>query len=71
MSTSLNWESTYAIAIALRRLYPKVSMESVTLSQIYTWTINLPGFEDDPSLCNDDILNAIFQDWYEETIHER
>ena len=70
MSTSLNWESTYAIAVALHRLYPEISMEGVTLSQIYTWTISLPGFEDDPSLCNDDILNAIFQDWYEETIHE-
>ena len=71
MSTSLNWESTYAIAVALHRLYPETSLEGVPLSQIYTWTIRLPGFEDDPSLCNDDILNAIFQDWFEETIHER
>jgi len=70
MSTSLNWESTYAIALRLHRQYSAVSLDNVTLNQIYEWTINLPGFEDEPSLCNDDILKAIFQDWYEETIHE-
>jgi FeS assembly protein IscX len=71
MSTALNWESTYTIALSLHRQYPAINLEKVTLTQIYEWTVNLPGFEDDPSLCNDDILKAIFQEWYEETIHER
>ncbi|MBI5840906.1 MAG: Fe-S cluster assembly protein IscX [Chloroflexi bacterium] len=66
---TLTWESTYAIALALRRLYPDVNVEEVSLQQIYKWTLQLSEFEDDPSLCNDDILHAIFQDWFEENIN--
>jgi FeS assembly protein IscX len=35
---------------------------------IFRWTLALPMFEDDPALANDDILAAIYQDWYEETL---
>jgi Fe-S-cluster formation regulator IscX/YfhJ len=55
---TLNWESTYAIALELRRRHPHVNLDNVTLGQIY-----------DPSLANDDILYAIYQDWFEENIH--
>ena len=66
---TLNWESTYAIALELRRQHPEVNIEDVTLGQIYDWTIKLSEFEDDLSLANDDILYAIYQDWFEENIH--
>ena len=66
---TLNWESTYAIALELRRQHPDVNLEEVTLGQIYTWTLALSEFEDDASLANDDILYAIYQDWFEENIH--
>lgn len=33
---------------------------------IYHWTLELPGFDDDPALANDGILEAIYQEWYEE-----
>ena len=66
---TLNWESTYAIALELRRQHPDVNIEDVTLGQIYAWTLQLPKFEDDASLANDDILYAIYQDWFEENIH--
>ena len=66
---TLNWESTYAIALALKRKYPDVDIEVVTLQQILDWTLQLPEFEDDPALVNDDILYAIYQDWFEENIH--
>ena len=66
---SLNWESTYAIALELRRQYPEINIEEVSLQQIYQWTIQLSEFEDDLSLVNDDILYAIYQDWFEENIH--
>jgi FeS assembly protein IscX len=68
---TLNWESTYAIALELRRLYPDVDLENVSLQQIYRWTLALSDFEDDPALVNDDILYAIFQDWFEENLHGR
>ena len=33
---------------------------------IYDWVIALPEFEDDLELANDEILLAIFQEWFEE-----
>ena len=66
---TLNWESSYAIAMELRRQHKEANLEDVTLKQIYDWTVALPDFEDDPSLANDDILYAIYQDWFEEHIH--
>ncbi len=66
---TLNWESTYAIALELRRHHPDVNIEEVSLQQIYQWTIELSEFEDDLALVNDDILYAIYQDWFEENIH--
>ena len=70
MSEPLTWESTYAIALELKRVYPGIDMESVTLGNIHEWTLALKDFDDDPALANDDILSAIYQDWYEETLHE-
>jgi FeS assembly protein IscX len=66
---SLTWEASYAIAMELRRQHPEANIESVTLQQIYDWTIELSDFEDDPLLANDDILYTIYQEWYEEYIH--
>jgi FeS assembly protein IscX len=65
----MNWESTYAIALELRRQHPDADLEQVSLQQIYRWTLALSDFEDDPALANDDILAAIFQDWFEENLH--
>ncbi len=66
---TLSWEATYAIALELKRQHKEVNIEDVTLKQIYDWTLALPDFEDDPSLANDEILYAIYQDWFEEHIH--
>lgn len=66
---TLTWEASYAIALELRRHHPDVDMETLSIRQIYDWTLELEEFEDEPSLCNDDILYSIYQDWYEENIH--
>ena len=65
MST-LTWEDSFAIAQALSKLKPEINLEEVSLMMIYHWTLGLPGFDDDPQLANDDILAAIYQEWYEE-----
>lgn len=70
MNEPLTWESTYAIALVLKREHPGIDMESVTLVDIQRWTLALEDFDDDPALVNDDILSAIYQDWYEEILHE-
>ena len=64
----LDWESTYAIAIALKKLFPSVDMEKVSLNDIYRWTIALEGFEDDSALVNDEILMDIYKVWLEESL---
>ena len=70
MSELLTWESTYAIALELKRAHPGIDMSTVTLGDIQKWTFALPDFDDDPALVNDEILSAIYQDWYEEILHE-
>jgi FeS assembly protein IscX len=64
----LNWESTYAIALELRRQHRDVNIEEVGIQQILKWTLELEEFDDDPALANDDILYSIYQDWLEENL---
>jgi FeS assembly protein IscX len=66
MSETLSWENSYAIALALRKLFPTVQLEDVSLNMIFHWTIALDEFQDDPELANDEILAAIYQEWFEE-----
>ncbi len=62
----LTWDDSYAVALALREQHPQAVLEEVSLMMIYRWTLALPGFADDPELANDSILNAIYQEWFEE-----
>ena len=62
----LTWDDSYAIARALRVQYPQAVLEEISLMMIYRWTLALPEFTDDPELANDSILNAIYQEWFEE-----
>lgn len=62
----LSWEDSYAIACRLMEQFPDVSLSAVSLDMIYHWVIELPDFSDDLELVNDEILRAIYQEWYEE-----
>ncbi|UCF27684.1 MAG: Fe-S cluster assembly protein IscX [Chloroflexota bacterium] len=62
----MTWDDSYAIAQELSKSKPDVNLEEVSLMMIYNWTMDLPGFSDDPELANDAILEAIFQEWFEE-----
>jgi FeS assembly protein IscX len=62
----LTWEDSYAIAKALREQYPEISLEQVSLGMIYRCTVALPEFEDDSALANEAILQAIYQEWFEQ-----
>ncbi len=66
MEQSLHWDAVYEIALALKNRYPHETLETVSLAQILEWTLALPNFNDDVELANDDILLAIYQEWYEE-----
>jgi len=60
------WEDTYAVARLLQKRYPNTNLEDVSLDTIYRWTLQLPEFSDDPELANEEILCAIFHEWFEE-----
>lgn len=66
MSKRYHWDSTYEIALALKERYPDEDLENVSLQMLFEWVIALPEFDDDLELANDEILLAIFQEWYEE-----
>lgn len=65
-SDILTWEDSFAIARALRQRHPSVELENVSLGMIYQWTVALPDFYDDRELANEEILNAIYREWFEE-----
>jgi FeS assembly protein IscX len=66
MDSSLTWDDSYAIALALVERHPDIRLEAVSLGMIYHWTVELPAFVDDKELVNDFILSAIYQEWFEE-----
>ena len=71
MAESLNWESTYAVALALKQAHRDLDLQDVSLKMIFEWTLALEGFDDDPALANDAILASIYQEWLEEKLHEQ
>jgi FeS assembly protein IscX len=66
VSGELYWDSTYELARRLMEAHPAVDFDDITLTMVQNWVLALPGFADDPALANDDLLAAIFQEWYEE-----
>jgi FeS assembly protein IscX len=62
----LSWDDTFAIARRLKEQHPEAVLESVSLEMIYLWVLDLPDFEDDRELANDQILEAIYLEWFEE-----
>lgn len=66
MDKPLYWDAIYEIVLALKARYPKENLENLSLQQLYERIVVLPNFADDPALANDDILAAIYQEWFEE-----
>ena len=62
----LYWDAIYEIVLALKAQHPQERLENVSLGDIFRWTLALPNFADDPRMANDDILAAIYQEWFEE-----
>jgi FeS assembly protein IscX len=66
MAQPLYWDAIYEIVLALKASYPEENLEEATLGDVFRWTLALPNFADDPELANDEILSAIYQEWFEE-----
>jgi FeS assembly protein IscX len=62
----LYWDDSYAISLQLRKAFPDINLQEVSLRMIFDWTMQLADFDDEPELANEEILEAIYQEWYEE-----
>ncbi len=62
----LYWEDDYAIALALRRVYPAVDPLAVDWITLQQWVSALPEFADDKSIMSQVLLENIQREWYEE-----
>jgi len=62
----LYWDDSYAISLQLRKAFPDINLQEVSLRMIFDWTMQLADFNDEPELANQEILEAIYQEWYEE-----
>jgi FeS assembly protein IscX len=65
----LYWDASYEIVLALSDVYDDTNIEEVGTQQLYQMIIDLPNFADDPTLANDDLLNDILREWYEESMY--
>jgi FeS assembly protein IscX len=66
MPQNLYWDAIYEIVRALKASHPDQNLDDVSLGDVFRWTVALPNFADDPGLVNDEILAAIYQEWFEE-----
>ncbi len=65
-SGNLYWDATYEIVLSLTTTYPDVEIDTIGLTQLFQYVTTLPNFVDDPRLANEEILNEILREWYEE-----
>ena len=66
----LKWTDSLDIAIELDEKHPDIDPSYLNFVDLRDWIIALDDFDDDPALVNDEILSTIYQDWYEEILHE-
>jgi FeS assembly protein IscX len=62
----MKWTDTQDIAIALVDKFPDTDPKAVRFTDLYTWVMQLDGFDDDPKRCGEKILEAIQLAWIDE-----
>ena len=65
-ASELYWDSTYAIVLALMEQHPNQNLEELGHDDLAQLVQALPGFNDDPTIVTDRILEDILIVWYEE-----
>lgn len=62
----MKWVEIEDIALTLVEVHPDVNPLQVRFTDLQQWVLGLPGFDDDAKHCNEKILEAIQQAWYDE-----
>lgn len=62
----MKWTDTLDIAIELFETHPEVDPQYIRFTDLHSWVVALPEFDDDPERSNEKILEAIQQAWIDE-----
>ena len=62
----MKWTDVTDIAIELDDAHADVDPTQINFVDLMNWVLALPGFDDDPALCGERILEAIQQAWIDE-----
>lgn len=62
----MKWTDVYDIAIELCEVHTDVDPKTIRFTDLRTWVLALPAFDDDPERCGEKILEAIQMAWIEE-----
>ena len=62
----MKWSDAEDIALALLEQFPSTDPLAVRFTDLRSWVIALPGFDDDAAASNEAKLEAIQMAWFEE-----
>ena len=62
----MKWTEVLEIAIQLADEHPDVDPKTVRFTDLHTWVVALPEFDDDHSRGGEKVLEAIQQAWIDE-----
>lgn len=62
----MKWTDTLDIAIELFETHPDVDPKFIRFTDLHSWVMALPDFNDDPEHSNEKILEAIQMAWIDE-----
>jgi nitrogen fixation NifU-like protein len=65
-ATPLHWSDPETMAEALAQAYPDLKPLDLSMPALFRRILNLPGFDDDPDLATEELLEKIQMLWYEE-----
>lgn len=63
---SIKWTDSRDIAIQLAENKPDIDPKTVRFTDLYQWIMALDNFSDDPTHCNEKILEAVMLCWMDE-----
>ena len=62
----MKWTDVREIAIELAEAHPQVDPKTIRYTDLHSWVMALPDFNDDPNRSGEKILEAIQMAWMDE-----
>lgn len=62
----MKWSDIYDIAAELADSMPDTDPRHIRFTDLHSWVVSLPGFDDDHSRGGEKVLEAIQQAWIDE-----